>query len=63
MVERSETKARLALAYPHRLHDAVTLRNMAIALRAAADAAGANHATVEVARVTDVGAEILIEWQ
>ena len=62
LLERSGTKARLALSFPRRLHDVITLRNMGIALRAAADAAGATNPTVRVIHVTEVSAEIVIEW-
>lgn len=55
--------AELALHFPAHLHDEVTLGNMVIALRAAAEAAGARSPEVRLSKLTPTRADITTRWE
>lgn len=64
MVAQAEGRAELELRFPSLLHDAVTLELLAVALRAAGDAASAKvgRARTEVLGVTETSGRLLVAW-
>jgi hypothetical protein len=63
LLERSAHAARVELRYPERLHDERTLSNIAVAVRAAIDAAGAKRSTTKLELVEPTLAVLGMRWE